>query len=160
VPAGPVIEGYFEQYLHRAAINDAGIVNALEAGVPIENVQAAILGSAEYYQDAGGTNVGFLEHLFEDTLDRAIDAPSLAILEQAMTDGVTAQEVAGAVLQSAEYHVKLVGQYYLAYLRRPLDPVGAQNWVVNGIQAGKLSDFDVLAAVLGSEEYYNLATGG
>ena len=100
------------------------------------------------------------KHLFEVTLDRAIDAPSLAILEQAMTDGVTAQEVAGAVLQSAEYHVKLVGEYYLAYLRRPLDPVGAQNWVVNGIQAGKLSDFDVLAAVLGSEEYYHLATGG
>jgi hypothetical protein len=156
VPAAPVIQGYFEKYLHRAAVGDAGLVSALQAGVSIEGVQAAIFGSAEYYQDAGGTNAGFLQHLYQDALDRPIDSGSLTILEQAMGQGISAQAVAGSILQSAEYHVKLVGQYYLAYLRRSLDPAAANAWVAE-LQSG-VSDLQVLAAILGSDEYFNLAT--
>jgi uncharacterized repeat protein (TIGR03803 family) len=156
VPAGPVIEGFFQEYLHRGSNGNIGLITALQAGVSIEGVQAAIFGSAEYYQDAGGTNAGFLAHLYVDILDRPIDDGSLVMMEQAMAQGISAQAVAGSVLQSAEYHVKLVGQYYLAFLRRPLDPIAANAWVAE-LQAGT-STFQVMASILASDEYYDLAS--
>src|SRR5262249_22322526 len=71
-----VVQGIYQTLLHRPA--DALGLNVftglLGAGGTVEQVQAAIAGSAEYFQTrAGGQTSGFFAALYADALNRAVD---------------------------------------------------------------------------------------
>src|SRR5207302_6680064 len=76
---GVEVQGLYERFLHRSA-DPAGLgggVSFLMNGGSIEQLEAILIGSTEYFQTrAGGTNDGFLNALYEDVLHRPIDQQS------------------------------------------------------------------------------------
>jgi hypothetical protein len=127
-----------------------GFVNSLATGGTIEQMQAAILGSQEYFQtQGGGTNQGFLTALYRDLLARDVDAAGQSLYGGALSAGVSRQQVAGIILASTEYRTDLVRSYYQQYLHRAPQPdevSGFRNTLAGG---GRLEM--VLAVVIGSQ---------
>src|SRR5262245_12161852 len=82
-----VVQKGYQQFLHRAA-DQAGLnfwVNFLQQGHTVEQMEAGLAGSPEYFQNrGGGTNAGFLAALYQDALGRTIDAGGQAAFTQAL----------------------------------------------------------------------------
>jgi hypothetical protein len=124
-------------------------MSSLVAGGTIEQMQASILGSQEYFQsEGGGTNQGFLTALYRDLLARPVDAAGQALYSGALSAGVGRQQLAGIILTSAEYRQNLVGSYYQKLLQRAPQPEevnGFKNALTGGARLEHL-----LAVILGS----------
>jgi hypothetical protein len=150
------VQALYQRYLHRAA-DATGLANDtsfLQNGGTVEQVAAGILGSREFFQiQGGGTKSGFLNALYQDALNRAIDSAGQASWLQAFANGARAVEVAGAVLTSLEYRQDLVESFYGQFLNRPADSAGLSSWV-NSLKNGA-RDETVVAGILGSPEYDN-----
>jgi HEAT repeats/Domain of unknown function (DUF4214) len=75
IPADPyaeMVESWYAQYMHRSA-DPAAVANyaaLLRRGVPPEEVQANMLGSAEYFLVHGRSAEGFVRGLYNDVLQR------------------------------------------------------------------------------------------
>jgi hypothetical protein len=66
------VERLYHQFLKRDA-DPSGLnafVGALSSGATIVGVEAAIAGSSEFFQDAGGTNQGLINALYQELLHR------------------------------------------------------------------------------------------
>jgi hypothetical protein len=152
---GDQVDAAYNRMLHRSA--DAGGRNAffnfLESGGTVEQLEALIAGSPEYFQTlGGGTNDGFLDPLYQDGLARAVDASGRATWDQALATGSSRTQVAALIFSSPEHQNDLVNNYYSSFLRRPADRAGLDGWV-SQLQAG-VRDELVLADILASEEYF------
>jgi uncharacterized protein GlcG (DUF336 family) len=148
------IQSLFSTYLHRV-VEPAGL-NAfrtlLASGGTSEQVAAIIAGSAEYFQNrGGGSNDGFLQALYQDALNRPIDAGGRAVFRQALAAGATPAQIASTILASPEYRQQLVQSFYQQFLHRAADP-GGLSVFVSALQSGD-RDERVIAALIGSDEY-------
>jgi uncharacterized delta-60 repeat protein len=172
-----VVQALYMHYLNRAA--DAGGLATytafLAAGGTDEQVAAALAGSQEYFQNrAGGNNNGFVSALYQDILNRSVDPSGLAGNLQLLANGTSRTQIAFNLLTSTEYLTNLVSGFYLKYLRRPADSAGLSAFVtalqaaqgtvqtlIPGVPAGAgvTRDEDVIAIMVGSQEYFNLVTG-
>jgi uncharacterized delta-60 repeat protein len=171
-----VVNSLYMKYLNRGA--DAGGLATytafLASGGTDEQVAAALAGSQEYFQNRGGSsNNGFLTALYQDVLNRAIDPSGLASFTQLLASGTSRTAVAAMLLDSTEYLTNLVQGFYVKYLRRAADPGGLSGFVA-ALQtqpgssqslipavspgSGLVRDEDVIAMMVGSQEYFNLAT--
>jgi len=121
-------------------------------GASAENIQAAILGSAEFANRSGGSDDDFVAALYQDLLDRPVDAAGLTTFTGQLATGTTRSAVAEELLTSAEYRSDLVASYYQAYLGRPADDGGISTFL--GQFAQGAPDDAVQAALLGSAEFY------
>jgi hypothetical protein len=149
------VQGLYRSLLHRSGSQDEvnGWVRALNAGSTWARVEAAFLGSAEYYATRGGGNdADFLTALYEDVLGRAPDAGGLATWGAALAGGMSRERVAALILGSQEADQILVAGWYQTYLHRQTDAGGLAAWV-GMLQAGE-SQEKVLADILGSQEYF------
>jgi acylphosphatase len=150
-----VVQKAYQQFLHRAG-DQAGVtgwVNFLQAGHTIEQMEAGIIGSPEYFQvRGGGTNNGFLAALYQDALNRGIDAGGQAGFGTALANGATTGQIAAAVLSSPEGIQDEVQGFYRDLLGRPADSAGL-NGFVNALQHGA-TDQQVIAAIAGSDEFF------
>jgi autotransporter-associated beta strand protein len=151
-----VVDALYVHYLHRHA-DPLGLntfVSATAFGMTDEQVAASLAGSLEYFNNRGGGTVnGFLDALFQDTLNRAIDPTGRQAFTQALAFNVSRQQVAASVLGSPEYQTDLVTNYYNTYLHRGPDPNGLGAWV-NALAHG-LTDEAAIASIIGSDEYFN-----
>jgi hypothetical protein len=140
--------------LHRSA-DPSGLSNwsgMLAAGVSLEQVEADIAGSGEYFQTrAGGTNNGFLNAFYQDALGRTPDQSGLSSWGQALASGVSRAQVAAEIFTSPEFQQDLVQSFYQQYLGRPADPSGLSFWL-STLQQG-MTDRQIVAAIVGSQEY-------
>ncbi len=146
----------FQALLKRSpdAIGLNFFVQQLNSGTTVEAVKAQIMGSAEYLSTrGGGTANGTLNTIFLDVLGRAPSASDLAFFNPELTNNVPLTQIATQVLTSPEAYQDLVKTYYPIYLRRAADPAGVA-FFANALQTGA-RDEDVIAAVLGSPEYFN-----
>ncbi len=171
-----LVESAYESLLGRTA-DAAGLsfwTNFLQNN-PVQLMQAAIIGSAEFFQRAGGTSAAFLNAIDEDVLGRAIDtnaqtffeqqlvnagvnAATVAALtnaqasfEQQLNAGVGNAAVAAEILGSQEHLQDLVNSYYNEFLGRTADPAGLAHWVgVLGSLGG--SQQAVIADIIASPE--------
>jgi hypothetical protein len=153
-----VVEALYSKYLNRNA-DPFGLnvsLNFLAAGGSIENLAWLITGSPEFFQDAGGTNDGFVRLLYEDALGRQVDPTGESLADAALANGYTPAQVAEVIFTSQEYYTDLVQSFYQQLLHRPADPSGL-NTFVNTLQTGS-TDQQVIALILGSQEYSNNAT--
>jgi hypothetical protein len=121
------VDALFEHYLHRHA--DAGALSGyntfLKDGGTDEQLAAVIVGSDEYFsQRGGGTNDGFLNAVFQDALNRPIDAGGKTAFEQFLSGGGSRGQAGEIVFASEEYHADVVQNLYLDTLDRPADPGG------------------------------------
>jgi hypothetical protein len=66
--ADALVQSWYQRFLHRTPANGEhlGWVNALASGQAPDMVLSGILGSPEYYNNAGGTPEGFIDNLFVD----------------------------------------------------------------------------------------------
>jgi hypothetical protein len=150
------VEGVYSRYLHRTADPGglAGWTAFLQAGGTLQQLEAQIAGSGEYFQvRGGGTNDGFLDALYQDALGRSVDTDGRTGWDGALANGTTPAQVAAAVLASPEFLQDLVQGLYQQFLHRTADTAGLNSWVAN-LEQG-MSDNQVIAAFLGAEEYSN-----
>jgi hypothetical protein len=152
-----VVQGLYVHFLHRTA--DAGglngFVNSLGNGGSVEQIESIIVGSPEYFHNRGGnTDDGFLNALYQDALNRPVDAAGRKAWDAAFAGGASTTQVAAAIFASNEYRQDLVQSYYLRFLHRPADKGGLGTFV-NALNQGA-RDQDVIAAIIGSPEYFGL----
>jgi hypothetical protein len=116
---------------------------------------AFIAGSQEYQQSRGGsTTGGWINAIYADAFNRAVDPSGQASFTQELTAGtITFQQAADIIFTSSEYDQDLVGSYYTAFLRRQADAAGLASWV-SKLESGQ-SPEAVIAGILGSPEYFN-----
>jgi hypothetical protein len=105
------VNDVYGRLLHRST--DAAGRNAfhtfLESGGTLEQMEALIAGTPEYFQTrGGGTTAGFLAALYEDGLGRAVDAPGEALWLQALADGASHMQIAAEIFSSPEHVNDLV----------------------------------------------------
>jgi Domain of unknown function (DUF4214) len=149
------VNSLYSRYLHRFAdpIGLTDSVNFLRAGGTVERLIGALVSSPEFLQGQGkGTRDGFLDALYQDALDRAVDPGGRAAWDQALASGVSYAQVAAAILASPEYRQDLVTESYEFFLRRPPDPAGLSAFTTP-LALGIL-DGQVLATIAGSPEYF------
>jgi uncharacterized secreted protein with C-terminal beta-propeller domain len=128
-------------------------VQFLAGGGTEEQLRARVLGSEEYFaRNGNGTSTGFLQALYHDVLHRDLDPTGAAAWGQALAHGRTRNEVALAVLQSAEARTNTVQRWYHDYLGRAADDSGLQVFV-GALQRG-FAGPDVVVSMLASDEYF------
>jgi hypothetical protein len=75
----------------------------LAGGVVSTTVESEILGSAEYYNNVGGNDLGFITRLYDDVLQRDPTSAEISIAEKMLQTSATGRsDVAGAVILSRE----------------------------------------------------------
>jgi hypothetical protein len=112
------------------------------------------VGSQEYFQvRGGGTNVGFLQALYHDALNRDIDSSGQSFFSQALADGMSRTQVASLIFSSDEYRLDLVQSYYQRFLDRIADTASLNSWF-SFLKNGAPDD-QVIAGITGSLEYFN-----
>ena len=149
-------ESYFQGLLGRAATpTELSLETSLLASSTDESVQAALAGSAEFFANSGGTNAGFIVALFQDFLGRSPSGAEVAFWGSALGT-MSRDQVAALILGTTEYESDLVKSYYLEFLQRPADPTGL-NFFVSALNGGTLSDEQVIASLIGGDEYFKLA---
>ncbi|HEX7447899.1 MAG TPA: DUF4214 domain-containing protein, partial [Pirellulales bacterium] len=113
-----LVQGMYQKFLGREA--DAGGL-AYWSGVlnhnTLEDTEAALVATPEFFAQAGGTNNGYIDRLFQVALGRAPDASGRGQFEADLAAGMSREQIAQIVFSSHEYHQDLVGGYY----RSPVD---------------------------------------
>jgi Tol biopolymer transport system component len=151
-----VVRNLYSTLLKRQA--DPGGLNAwvnfLAAGGTTEQVQAGLIGSAEYFNTrGGGTNSGFLSALYHDVLNRAIDPSGMQSGLMALSNGVSRTTLASLILASRESDTLEVTNMYTTYLQRPVDSSGLNSFF-NALQQGTPNE-TVIAILVSSDEFFN-----
>lgn len=116
-----------------------------------ERVEAALLGSGEFFQRFGGTNTGFVAGLYKVALQRNPDAAGVSYYVQALNSGTSREDVALQVLTSTEHRIRFVTSVYERFLGRGPEAAGLQNWVEYLGDGG--SERGVIAGVAAAPEY-------
>jgi uncharacterized repeat protein (TIGR01451 family) len=127
-------------------------VDLLKAGLTDEQVLAGFTSSAEYFQQAGGSDQTWVDTVYHDVLGRTADAAGEATWLQALASGTSQFNVAFAIATSVEHESIVVAADYQRYLGRSASPAEVASWV-NQFQRG-LSSEQVAAALVASEEFY------
>jgi hypothetical protein len=104
---------------------------------------------------AGPSNDRFINQLYIDLLGRTADAAALSTFNTLLAGGGTRNDVAAAVLVSAEYRQKLLTDFYSTFLHRPISGAEVSFWMP-AFGAG-MTDEQIEAQILASPEYFALA---
>jgi hypothetical protein len=119
-----------------------------------EAVIAQMVGSGEYFQDQGGTNLSWLQAVYPGLLNRPLDSTGQNYFMGLLNMGVSRTDVALQILASTEYATNLVQGYYQNYLGHAASAEGVSYWV-GQLQAGQ-TDEQVVAGIVSSPEYFQL----
>jgi len=152
-----LVTSWYVQYLGRTP--DSGelttLAGALSGGTTVEQVEADILGSPEYFQNAGGTDTGFVTALYHQLLNRSPTGSETTDWVAALQSQQTStSQVALDILTSSEYIGDEITALYAKFLGRA--PTGAEldSWT-NLMKYGDTQYQTVLANILGSAEFFN-----
>jgi hypothetical protein len=128
-------------------------VQLLQQGGTVEQLQAMILGSPEYFVRRGrGTIAGFLNALSVDVLPGPLGQHTTLVLSKLLSSGQASRsDVAALLLTSRPGRVRQVEGYYQTFLRRLADPVGLSK-SVDALLRGLRSDL-LIATLVSSNEY-------
>jgi hypothetical protein len=149
------VSNLYQSVLRRAA-DPSGLntwVHYLAQGGTAEQLRALLLGSDEYFSRFGvSSNSGYLTALYQDVLQRSLDATGAAGWGGALDAEATRTDVAAAVLESLESDTNEAEGMYQQYLHRAADPTGLQAFV-NALQQGTTNEA-LIALMIGSDEYF------
>jgi hypothetical protein len=150
---------YVQDLLGRPATpTDLSFFTPLLSSNSDEFVQAQIAGSAEFFLKSGSSDAGFVTALFKDFLNRTPTSSELALFVGELST-MTREQVASQILGLLDYDKDLVNSYYLQFLRRPADSTDL-NFFANALNGGTRTDEQVIASLIGTDEYFNLAQPG
>jgi hypothetical protein len=154
------INQLYEEYLGRAAdaSGTAWWTAVWNANGGPEQVQAGIIGSAEFYANAGkqyptlSPDAAWVTALYQHLLNRDVDPSGLAYWVNYIQTN-TRQSVVLGFVTSDEYRLDLIGNWFQTYLGRSADTASAQA-LLQQMQNGFTQD-ELLALIVGSQEYIN-----
>jgi hypothetical protein len=152
--AGFVTRAY--QTLLDRAPDSAGLswwTGQMQAGVTDEQVEAALLGSTEYVQLHGGTDLAWIDAIYSDLLDRAADVGGAAYWLGQLQQGVGFYQIALSIADSAEHAAVVVANDYFTYLGRGASPSEIAFWVAQSQQGA--TDEEIVTAFISSAEYFD-----
>jgi hypothetical protein len=130
-------------------------VGFLDGGGTVEQMEADLFGSQEYFNRVGESTEAFLNGLYGQVLHRFVDPASASVWDSALANGTTRAAVAGMVLGSAEAQMVRIAGYYQEFLYRPADPGGMAAFMA-AYASGAL-DETIIATMLASPEYFPLS---
>ncbi len=149
------VQAAYLHYLNRR-VDNAGLafyLPLLETGGTAEHMGGLIVTSGEYRAVHGIINGdAFLDAVYHDVLNRAVDPAGRAICDRNLAAGATLPQIAAVIFGSRECDLGLVNRDFTRYLRRPLDPVATVIFVF-ALQDDGARDEDVTAVIVGSPEY-------
>jgi uncharacterized delta-60 repeat protein len=150
-----VVQGLYGRVLGRPA-DPAGLTNwvqFLNQGGTADQLEAILIGSAEYFSGrGGGTANGLLQALYGDVLGRAVDTSGSQTWGNALANGLSPTAVATTILASQESHQITVAELYAQVLHRPADASGLRTYT-SLLQQGETETL-VLAILASSDEYF------
>jgi hypothetical protein len=152
-----LVESYSQGLLGRPASPTELVTftGLLASNFTDEFIQAQIASTAEFFLDSGSTDAGFVTALFKDFLNRNPSSGEVAFWVSALV-AMSRDQVASLILGSLDYDSALVKSYYLQFLQRPAGPVGL-NAFATALNGGTLTNEQVIASLVGSDEYFKLA---
>jgi hypothetical protein len=150
-----VVTQVYETFLGRApdAEGLAWWASAMQSGASDEQVDAAILGSTEYFDLQGAGDSNWLSAIYETLLQRVPDAMGWNYWTQQLQLGVSRETIAFDMASSAEHAAIVVAQDFADYLERTGSAADIAYWVAQKQQG--VSDNELAAAFIASAEYYN-----
>lgn len=91
-----LIDKQYSDYLHRSptGLELSNLQSAMSGGLTVEQMQSAILGTSEFFTDSGGTNLGFVDALYPDVLNRPPTSGELTGWENILGSGGQRSDVA------------------------------------------------------------------
>lgn len=168
-----LVTGMYQKYLGRSpdAADLAYWVGVVSGVGTIENTEAAIIGSQEFFALAGSTNEGFIERLFQVALGRNPTLEDSAYYLAGLLSRQSRQQVAGEILNSPEYYAREIAGYYqsptdadgeattaapfiddLDFLDRAADPSGLAAFTA--AREHGTSDQQIWATMMASDEFF------
>lgn len=168
-----LVTGMYQKYLGRSpdAADLAYWVGVVSSVGTIENTEADIIGSQEFFALAGGTNAGFIERLFQVSLGRKPALEDTAYYLASLLSRQPRQQVAGEILNSPEYYAREIAGYYqsptdldgaattaapfiddLDFLDRAADPTGLAAFTA--AREHGTSDQQIWATMMASDEFF------
>jgi hypothetical protein len=153
-----LITSYYQSYLSRSPqpMDINTWLNFFGGGGTDEGLQANLFGSNEFFQKQGATNAFFVTAVYADLLNRPPGSGELTTWVNLLNSStLTTTQMAANVLGSVEYDSDLVTGYYAQFLNRTPGNSELNTWV-NDIQGGATNE-QVIAAILGSQEFFDLA---
>jgi hypothetical protein len=122
-------------------------------GTNIQTIQAIIAGSDEYYVvRGGGTDTGFLNALYGDFLNRAIDTTAQQTALASLANGQSRTQIVMQLIGTGEFVADLIQWDYQTYLHRAAD-LTSLNAFIASLMGGRSDNDIVVATLLGSGEY-------
>jgi hypothetical protein len=136
------VQTIYQTFLHRQpeAAALANNINFLSAGGTLKSVKEAVLSSAEFFQDAGGTNAAFVQVLFNELLGRAPEPVTQEAFTHALDAGVARLDIVKTVLNSPEGESDEHANLTRNVVQRTADPANA-NVLVAALAETEEEDF-------------------
>ncbi len=154
-----VVQGLFNKLLQRAA-DPTGMaqgVAALAAGESVEEYEADLMSTPEYFQKHGNNNTSFVQAVYQDGLGRTVSASDVASQIALVNQGMPRKFLALGVLESQEGLTVRVQNYYAQLLDRPADP--SDKTLTNAVMAlsAGMPDEVLITLLASGQEYFNMS---
>src|SRR5262249_5801643 len=114
-------------------------VTKMRGGLTDEGIQAAFIGSPEYYAFTGGTDRLWVEGMYKDLLGRLPDKAGEDFWVARLASGAGRDQVAYGFAASDEHEAQLIQSDYVHLLGRPGDANGVAFWV-GCFRAGEVNE--------------------
>lgn len=152
------IEQAYENYLGRSAsAQDIAFWRLMmRMGMTDEQLEAAFIGSNEFYNHAGGNDRAWVDEMYFDLLGRSPDAAGEAYWTSVLAHGGNRSQVAAGFAASLERERQTVRNDYLTYLGRQPSQDELNHWV-NQFHNGATNE-QIVAGFTGSTEYFQQQT--
>ncbi|MEX2120447.1 MAG: DUF4214 domain-containing protein [Pirellulales bacterium] len=146
-----VIGDLYEQYLGRAA-DAEGLrhwIAVWDATGSLEQIQASIIASPEFFASSGGTDEAWVLALYQNLLGRSASSAEIGFWTNRLA-AVDTRDIVLGFLFSDELRLASITSWYASDLDRPPDPGSAQFWL-SQLRQGLTPD-DVRVRLLVSAE--------
>jgi hypothetical protein len=118
----------------------------------IVSLIAPVSGGQVVTNTSPSANSTFVAQAYRDLLNRAVDPSGLATFTNALSQGMTPNQVVLTIEGSTEYRTNLVESFYSQFLGRAADLTGLIG-AVQFLGAGGTNE-QLLSAITGSQEYF------
>ncbi len=157
--ANVVIGPDFQQYLHRdaSASDIAFYTTAMQSGARDEQIEAVLVASDEFFNDAGGMNAAWVDAVYNAVLGRAADPGGSAFWLAELAQGQTRTQVAMAFTCGVERESARIEADFSQVLHESSDGAVTNYWTTQLAQG--MTNESVVAYMAGTDDYFQAAAG-
>ena len=156
---GEIIQSDYQRFLGRAADSQGllGWTQAMRAGLTDQQLEAGFAASQEFYTLSGGTDLDWVDAMYQQLLGRAADRAGESVWVQALAQGIPRAAIAYDFAASPEREQARVQSDYQHFLGRTASDAEIASWV-DAFQHGGTNE-DVISGFVASDEYFKQHAG-